>query len=293
VVPRPAAGSLLGPWPVNGPMARDMSDLRLMLAAQAFEDARDPWSFGAAIEPEALPDLAALRLAFSADLGCCPVDRTVAQTFRARMGLLDGTVARIEEAHPDWGLSVDGIHDVFDVTRALSFVGSFERLVAEKRDLLGRNVIDNTEAGAAYTLSDCARAEVGQAEMYRAFTGFFAEHDVLIAPASSVPPFPHAENHPGTINGEAMPTYMRWLALAYVPTLCFATVAAIPCGLGPTGMPFGLQVIGPHRSDGKVLAVAEALESFFSGHAEAARPLPDLATLAAAPPMPRPARGAA
>ncbi|MEM7497169.1 MAG: amidase family protein, partial [Pseudomonadota bacterium] len=47
VVPRPAAGSLLGPWPVNGPMARDMSDLRLMLAAQAFEDARDPWSFGA------------------------------------------------------------------------------------------------------------------------------------------------------------------------------------------------------------------------------------------------------
>ncbi|MEL7140145.1 MAG: amidase family protein [Pseudomonadota bacterium] len=293
VVPRPAAGSLLGPWPVNGPMARDMADLRLFLAAQAFHDARDPWSFGAAVEPCAVPDLAGLRLAFSADLGCCPVDDGVAETLHTRMRMLEGTVGEVVEAVPDWPLSTDGIHDVFDVTRALSFVGSFETLVAEKRELLGRNVIDNTEAGAAYTLSDCARAEVGQAQMYRAFTAFFERHDVLIAPGASVPPFPHAENHPATVNGVAMPTYMRWLALAYVPTLCFATVAAIPCGRGPTGMPFGLQVIGPHRSDAKVLAVAEALEGFFAGHDESARPVPDLEVLAAAPAMPRPVRGAA
>ncbi|MEM9764819.1 MAG: amidase family protein [Pseudomonadota bacterium] len=290
VVPRPAAGSLLGPWPVNGPMARDMADLRLLLSAQAYEDARDPWSFGAAVEPVAVPDLATLRLACSADLGCCPVDAGIAETFRARMGLLEGMVGRLDEAVPDWPLSPEGIHDVFDVTRALSFVGSFEKLVAEKRERLGRNVIDNTEAGMAYTLSDCARAELGQAAMYRAFTAFFDHHDVLIAPGASVPPFPHAENHPGSINGEAMPSYMRWLAIAYVPTLCFATVAAIPCGLGPTGMPFGLQVIGPHRSDAKVLAVAEALEGFFAGFAVSARPLPNIAALAVAPPMPRPAR---
>ncbi|MEM6946357.1 MAG: amidase family protein, partial [Pseudomonadota bacterium] len=291
VVPRPAAGSLLGPWPVNGPMARDIADLRLLLSAQAFADARDPWSFGAKIPPvDRLPHVASLTVAFSTDLGCCPVDKDIAATFRARMAMLEGAVGELEEAAPNWPLSADAIHDVFDVTRALSFVGSFEKLVAEKRELLDRNVIDNTEAGAAYTLSDCARAELGQATIYRAFTAFFEEYDVLIAPAASVAPFPHAENHPAEINGEAMPTYMRWLSLAYVPTLAFACSAVIPCGLGATGMPFGLQVIGPFRADDRVLDAAEALEGFFARHEESARPEPDLAALTAAPPMPRPDR---
>jgi Asp-tRNA(Asn)/Glu-tRNA(Gln) amidotransferase A subunit family amidase len=125
--------------------------------------------------------------------------------------------------------------------------------------------------------------------MHRRFLAFFEHFDVLLAPAASVPPFPHARNHPETVGGRAMPTYMRWLALCYVPTLCLATVAAIPCGRGSEGMPFGIQVIGPCRSDARVLAAAEAIEAAFAAHAETARPLPDMAALAAAPPMPRPA----
>lgn len=53
----------------------------------------------------------------------------------------------------------------------------------------------------------------------------------------------------------------------------------MPCGLEPTGTPFGLQVIGPHRGDLKVLAFAHALEQVLERDPRTARPIPDLTKL--------------
>ncbi|MDP6691030.1 MAG: hypothetical protein QF384_16180 [Alphaproteobacteria bacterium] len=33
----------------------------------------------------------------------------------------------------------------------------------------------------------------------------------------------------------------------------------LPCGLSPDGMPLGLQLIGPQRADGRLLAMAELI----------------------------------
>jgi hypothetical protein len=50
-------------------------------------------------------------------------------------------------------------------------------------------------------------------------------------------------------------------------------------------MPFGLQIVGPRGGDALVLSVAAALEAAFAGDPELCRPVPDLARLAAAPPL--------
>jgi Asp-tRNA(Asn)/Glu-tRNA(Gln) amidotransferase A subunit family amidase len=81
------------------------------------------------------------------------------------------------------------------------------------------------------------------------------------------------------IDGERMPTYMRWLAITYAPTTALCCVAAIPCGLDHTGLPFGIQVIGPNGADAKVLEIAHALEQALARDKETARPVPDLAKL--------------
>ncbi|MEO0818840.1 MAG: amidase family protein [Pseudomonadota bacterium] len=283
-VPAPGSAAVLSPWGVNGPMGRDLADAALLFDAQVDHDLRDPWSL-----PDPGPvdpvDLAALRVAFSPDLGCCPVDAGIAALFRARMGRIGGLFARMEEATPDFG----PIHDVFEITRACAFATNMRELVESRRDELDRNVIDNVERGAAYSLYDVAWAQAEQTKAYRRFLAFFEEQDILIIPGASVAPFPHAQLFVEEINGEAMPTYMRWLSLTYAPTLCFATVAAIPCGRDEGGMPFGLQIVGPHRSDRRVLAIARALEDALARDPETARPLPDLAALASAPAMPRPA----
>jgi Asp-tRNA(Asn)/Glu-tRNA(Gln) amidotransferase A subunit family amidase len=110
---------------------------------------------------------------------------------------------------------------------------------------------------------------------------FFQEVDVLICPAASVSPFPHAQLFVEEIDGERMPTYMRWLAITYAPTTALCCAAAIPCGLDHAGMPFGIQVIGPNGADARVLEVAHALEQVLAADRETARPVPGLVKSAA------------
>jgi Asp-tRNA(Asn)/Glu-tRNA(Gln) amidotransferase A subunit family amidase len=126
------------------------------------------------------------------------------------------------------------------------------------------------------SLADVSRAHVEQTRIYKRFLAFFKDVDVLIAPAASVSPFPHSQLYVEAINGERMPTYMRWLAITYAPTLALACSAAIPCGVDHKGMPFGIQVIGPNGADTKVLAVAHALEQVLARDPVTARPVPPL-----------------
>ncbi|HRD77739.1 MAG TPA: amidase, partial [Hyphomicrobiaceae bacterium] len=76
-----------------------------------------------------------------------------------------------------------------------------ERL-EKHRDLLDRNVIDNTERGLKYSLGDVAWANVEQSKIYKGFLKFFEDADVLIAPAASVSPFPHKQLFVEEINGD-------------------------------------------------------------------------------------------
>ena len=60
-----------------------------------------------------------------------------------------------------------------------------------------------------------------------------------------------------------MRTYFHWLAPAYGITLTAHPAISIPCGLDPTGTPFGLQVTGPYRGDRFTLADCAAAPSLF------------------------------
>jgi amidase len=78
------------------------------------------------------------------------------------------------------------------------------------------------------------------------------------------------------VNGERMPTYMRWLAITYAPTMALCCAAAIPCGVDYAGMPLGIQIIGPNGADARVLEVAHAVEQVLAADKETARPVPHL-----------------
>lgn len=269
----------LSPFPVSGPMGRTIEDLHLLLRAQVDSDKIDPFAGADSQEiPESLGhvDLGSIRAAFSTDLGCCPVDADIASVFRSRTGTFRSIFAETMNAHPDF----ENVHETFEILRGLVFVGSHRERLEKHRDLLGPNVIDNTERGLQYSLGDVAWANVEQTKIYKRFLSFFNDCDVLICPAAAVSPFPHSQNAVEVINGETMPTYMRWLALSYALTTALPAAAVIPCGVDHLGMPFGIQVVGPNGSDGLVLEVAHALEQVLATNAETARPIPDLAKLA-------------
>ena len=276
IVPGEARAASLIPFPVSGPMGRTVADAHLLLKAQMGMDKADPFSSGDyMLIPEHLTgiDLAGIRVAFTPDLGCAPIDSGIAETFRARTRLFRSAFAEASEAAPDFGR----VHEVFEILRGVYFVAAHRERLEKHRDLLGPNVIDNTERGLKYSLGDVAWANVEQTRIYQNFLGFFDEFDVLICPAASVSPFPHAQRYVDTINGAKMPTYMRWLAITYALTMALPCAVALPCGVDHKGMPFGIQVVGPNGSDAFVLEVAHALEAVLAANKETARPIPKVA----------------
>lgn len=278
VVPGPDRSTLLTPFPVHGPMGRTIAEAHLLLRAQIDVDKRDPFSSDDAFRiPEQLQgiDLGTVRAAISTDLGCAPIDAGIREIFQARVKRFRSVFADVQYRDPDLG----PVHDVFETLRGVYFVGAHRERLEKQRELLGPNVIDNTERGLKLTAKGIAWAGVEQAKLYKRFLGFFEDTDVLICPAASVSPFPHGELTVTSINGEPMATYMRWLAITYALSTALATAAAIPCGLDDHGLPFGIQVVGPNGSDVLVLEVAHALEQVLADDPETRRPIPDLARL--------------
>ena len=281
VVPGPQRSTLLSPFSVNGPMGRSVADLHLLLKAQIDLDKRDPFSSDDALSiPDVLPpaDLGSIRVAISTDLGCAPIDQDIRRIFQERVQMFRHVFAEAADRDPDLG----PVHDVFEILRGIYFVGAHRERLERHRDLLGPNVIDNTERGLKLTAADIAWAFVEQSNIYRRFLAFFQDADVLICPAASVSPFPHEQLYVSEINGEPMPTYMRWLAITYGLTTAIPAAAVIPCGVDHLGMPFGIQIVGPNGSDALVLSVAHALEQVLAENPATSRPVPDLNKLKAA-----------
>ena len=281
LVPRTTRPVSLLPMPVLGPMARSVEDAHLLLRAQLDLDKDDPFSSDDLLRiPEALSgvDLGSLKVAFSADLGCAPLDKKIAKVFESRKSAFSHLFAETQTRDPD----LPHVHEAFEILRAVQFVAAHKERLEKHRDQLGPNVINNTERGLKYSLPDVAWAHKAQTDLYTRFRAFFDDADILICPAASVSPFPHAQLFVEEINGIKMPTYMRWLAMTYALTMALPSALCLPCGVDHLGMPFGIQVVGPIGSDAFVLEVAFALEDALSGIAETARPVPDIAKLAGA-----------
>jgi Asp-tRNA(Asn)/Glu-tRNA(Gln) amidotransferase A subunit family amidase len=254
-------------------MGRTVADAHLLLRAQIGDGKGD----NRRIPVELMgADLGRLRAAVSPDLGCAPVDRSIAGVFSERVTHFRHAFKEVQERAPDFG----NVHEVFEVLRGTHYVAAHRERLEKSRELLGRNVIDNTERGLDFSLDDVSRAHVEQTLLYKRFLAFFQEVDVLICPAASVSPFQHSQPFVEAINGESMRTYMRWLTLGYAPTMAMACAATVPCGVDHLGLPFGIQVIGPNGSDARVLQIAHALEQVLGQKAATSRPLPNIDTLA-------------
>jgi len=268
----------LTPLSVVGPMGRTVGDAALLLAAQTDANIRDP--FSSSVDPDLLEpldqvDLSSLRIAVSADLGCATVDNDIRAAFESKVGAFRHVFANADDRAPD----MTNVHETFEILRSVNFVAAHRERLREHKDLLGPNIIDNVTRGLDYSLEDVSWANVQQSKIYRGVMDFFDDVDILICPTASVSPFPHAQNAITEINGEEMPTYMRWLALSYGLTMASCSSLSLPCGVDHKGMPFGIQIVGPNGSDRFVSQVAHALEQYLASNADLSRPVPDLDAL--------------
>ena len=281
----PDSARLLGwsPLQVAGPMARDVADTAFLLAATVGLHRRDPLSQRAgAAEFWPLPevDLSRLRVAVTEDFGCCAVDAGIRRSFRHRVQALARRVAACEPVDFD----LPEPHRTFDVLRAGSFLASFAEQAGRDPGSLGSNIIANLEIASTIRLAEYATAQRDQTRIAARFDEILSRYDLIVAPVVSLPPFPWTELHAGEVDGQPMRNYYEWLSLTYVVTLATNPALSLPVGRDETGMPFGLQLIGPGRGDAGLLGAARAIEQAFADDPSLCRPRPDLARLAAPSP---------
>ncbi|HSK38612.1 MAG TPA: amidase family protein, partial [Arenibaculum sp.] len=261
------------PLSVEGPMARNVADLALMLSVMAGDDADDPLSRpvdGAAFRCLPEIDLAGIRAGMTEDLGFAPVDRRIRRTFRERMEMLAPALGMMEPVTPE----MDGADDVFAILRGAEYLATHGARAERFAERLGPQVLANVEYARGLTLNQVVQAESAMTRIARRFRMLFERVDVVICPAAAVPPFAKDRPHCAEVDGKPMDSYFRWLAITYGLTLTGCPVVCLPCGRDPEGMPFGIQVCGPKGGDLRVLAVAAALERQLASLPATARPVP-------------------
>lgn len=251
------------PWSylsVQGPMARTVQDVALMLSAIAGPDSRAPTSIAqpgdyfrnASLER----DFSGTRLAWSMDMGGLPVDPRITSTIDKQRGVLEGLGCKLDDAAPDFS----GANEAFMVNRGVGFATSRYQLLQDHRDQLKDTVIWNVEAGLKLTALEIGNAEAKRAEVFHSVRRFMEDHEFMIFPVSQHPPFDVSQPYITEINGVTMDTYIDWMRSCYYVTVTGHPAISVPCGFTEDGLPVGVQIVGRHQDDFGVLQLAYAFQ---------------------------------
>jgi amidase len=98
---------------------------------------------------------------------------------------------------------------------------------------------------------------------------FFAQFDLVLAPATPVVAFPH--NHAPVLlrklkcsDGHSI-KYLEMLDWVGFATMFGLPATAVPAGLTDRGLPVGVQIIGPHGRDSLTLSLAQIIDEQIGG----------------------------
>jgi amidase len=247
------------PLAVEGPMARTVQDVALLLSVIAGPDPRSPIAIAEPGSRFAQPldrDFRGTRIAWSRDLGGLPVDPRVTAAIDRQRHIFEGLGCVIDDREPDFA----DADEVFKVLRAWAFELSRGDLLDTHRDQLKDTVIWNIEAGARLSGPEIARAEGKRTALYHRLREFMEMYEFLICPVSQVPPFDVNQPYVGEINDVRMETYIDWMRSCYYISVTGHPAISVPCGFTPDGLPVGVQIVGRHQDEFGVLQLAHAFE---------------------------------
>jgi aspartyl-tRNA(Asn)/glutamyl-tRNA(Gln) amidotransferase subunit A len=251
--------SPLGTIAHHGPLTRTVGDAALAMAAIAQADARDVYAWTAP-PPDYRSDLdggvRGLRIAYSPRLGFANrIDAEIERVVAGAVNLFEDLGAVVEEADPDFRGDPIATWNTFwwsAMHYQLSAFGDRSRESADPALLAA------AAQSRAVTVSDHLRAQLRRAELHNVFVRFHERFDLLLTPSLPLPAFEVGELVPAS--GAWGTTWGDWAPFSYPFNLTTQPAASIPCGLTTSGLPIGLQIVGPVGADAQVLRASRAFE---------------------------------
>jgi amidase len=259
----PADELFLSQMGVDGPMARNVRDMALLLGVQAGYDPRAPLSHDGKRSFMDRLDAgpATLRIAWLGDLsGHLPVEAGILDLCVASLERLDPAFVDIERAVPDF--DPESLWRAF-VTLRQATTGCALKVHyddPEKRALLKPEAVWEVEGALRLTATDIYAASKERSAWYWKLLELFERFDALALPTSQVFPFDVTTHWPHRIAGRSMDTYHRWMEVCAPASMAGCPAVNVPVGFDATGRPMGMQMIGRPRGDLALLRVAAMFE---------------------------------
>ena len=275
--PLPNAAVVMG---VQGPMARSAEDLMLGFDVGAGPDTGEDVAWRLEVPPARRQSLADFRVAVMPPIDWVPVDGEFVAALDALASRLAKAGCQVKVTQPD----VLGDHrKSYALYLTLLTAVLFARVPVEDRKK--RLEVLRTRRDE-WMDARCLGLESGppdyivwhaQRELMRAsWRQFFREWDVLLAPVWLGPAYPH-QDFPWPITPEFLRrtmeidgrTVLQELGLFYpaLSTLPGQPATAFPVGLTRSGLPIGLQAIGPYLEDRTPIRFAELCAREWGGFA--------------------------
>ena len=246
----------------TGPMSQDVRSSAIMQMAVSGHDPRDPGSLKTPV-PDCVSGLEdgieGMKVGVSMDLGYAYVNDDVARvTEEALKGLEDAgaTVANADirfdpvPAEYWWKIWTAGQ------------VAMYGHLAEDPDVQLTDYTMEMVNAGYGVTGADYASC-LRQAEVHRIQVAqLFDEFDILVTPTTAIEAWHHRQTpmevgghklEEGIANPSAIPFTALW-------NILWNPAASVPCGFSDSGMPLGLQIIGPVNDDPIVFRASRAFE---------------------------------
>lgn len=254
------------PISVLGPLTRSVTDAALFLDCAAGYHPCDPLSLPSHDRSfvkslDKIPT--GLKIAFSPTLGYARVQKDI--------------MARVEDAarsFEEMGHSVELLEDAFpDVAESWSklincdFYAQIHHDLDKNRQKLGRALVTILEESRSFSFTDYLAAQKVKTELNHILWKLFDRFDLLLTPTMPDEAFAAKGPPPTEIDGEGIPL-LGILAFTYPFNFSGNPAASVPAGLTKSGLPSGLQIIGPRLRDDLVLQASHAYEQ--------ARPWKDL-----------------
>jgi len=263
----PASDVWVSQLGTEGPMARNVRDLALMLDVLAGYDARVPLSlatepsFAARLEAGADEAVAAPRIGWLGDLdGHLAMEDGILDLCVAGLGRLEAEGAVVEPTA--LGFSPERMWDAWLKWRWWILYGRISPHLADpaNRARIKPEALWEHDQGAQLSAADVMKASVERSAFHLQMVTLFDRFDFLALPTAQVWPFPVEWRWPKEIAGRTMDTYHRWMEVVAPATFAGLPAVSVPVGFNAAGVPMGLQLIGRPRGDLKLLRLARAWE---------------------------------
>ncbi|PIT75950.1 amidase [Limnohabitans sp. G3-2] len=260
----PAQDVFVAQLPTEGPMARHVADLAMLLSVQAGAHPSSPLSLTqdpAVFAGSLASNPKGLRMGWLGNLqGYLPMEDGILDVCQAALNSFSGMGCSVDEAR--LGMPPEEIWRTWLVWRQALVgprIAPFLLNPANRAHIKAEALWEH-EQSLGLTGTQLLAASASRTRFYQSMLALFDQFDVLAIPVAQVWPFDVGLRWPQTVAGQSMDTYHRWMEVVIYATLAGLPSISVPAGFGQNGLPMGLALIGKPQGDWDLLKLAHAYE---------------------------------